>query len=278
MRYTLFVVFISIVLSSCSDNNEPMPDVCSQVTEITNGKSDFRNIFYDDYGRVIKYVAIVPDGNITSTYSYHGNDMIKIHTEVITYGLFDNEDVIREYDDEMYLENGQARYCDGIFTTNQLGHGSIFQKKYRYEFLYSSDNHLNVIKNTEWNKRGDSWAYDKPWSWDNYYKWENNNLIIVENYAGKKVPTYIYKYTYSSISGVQNILPIHLDRFQYYPLQLKGYFGAEPENLIIGIEQIRPDAPVSEALYRYTVNDNIITNYVETRDGVDDDYIVDWTR
>lgn len=144
--------------------------------------------------------------------------------------------------------------------------------------MYSSDNHLNVIKNTEWNKRGDSWAYDKPWSWDNYYKWENNNLITVENYAGKKVPTYIYKYTYSSILGVQNILPIHLDRFQYYPLQLKGYFGAEPENLIIGIERIRPDAPVSEALYRYTVNDNIITNYVETRDGVDDDYIVDWTR
>ena len=107
-----------------------------------------------------------------------------------------------------------------------------------------------IIQYTEWNKKGASWSDDNPWSWENYYIWENNNLITIEDYAGNKTPTYVYKYSYSSVSGVQNVQPIHLTRFQYFPLQLKGYFGAQTANLIIGIENIHPNASNSEITYQ----------------------------
>lgn len=276
MKYALILILTSIILSSCSNNDEPTPDVFSQVSEITNGKSDSQSILYDDYGRVIKYVATDPDETINSIYTYVGDNLIKIHTEHIIHGFLNGDDAIRKFEDELYLENGRAKYCDGIFTTNQFGQDIIYQKKYRHDFTYTTDNHLNVIKNTEWNKDGDSWAYDKPWSWENYYIWENNNLVTVEDYAGNKTPTYIYKYSYSPILEVQNVLPIHLARVQYYPLQLKGYFGTSPANLITGIKTIRPDSPNSESTYQYDITDNKIVGYTETLNGVSDKFTVTW--
>lgn len=254
-----------------------MPDVYSQVAEISNGESS-QYISYDDYGRVTKYVITFPDETVKSNYTYISNDLIKIHTESILHGFLNGEDAITEYKDELHLENGRAKYCDGIYSTNKLGGGTVFQKKYKHEFIYTSDNHLNVIKNTEWNKKGDSWAYDKPWSWENYYIWENNNLTSIEDCNGKQTPQYVYNYTYSSISGVQNILPVHFGRFQYFPLQLKGYFGSQPKNLIIEIESIRPDTPTTKTSYEYNIHDNKITDYTETRGENSTNYSVRWVE
>lgn len=278
MKYGLIVILSTLILSSCSNSDEPTPDVFSQVAEITNGKSESKTILYDDYGRVIKYVATYPDETINSTYIYVGDNLIKIHTEHIIYGFLNGDNAINQYDDELYLEKGRAKYCDGIFSTNQFGQGTVYQKKYRHDFTYTTDNHLNVIKHTEWNKTGETWAYDKPWSWENYYIWDNNNLVTIEDFNGNQTPTYIYKYSYSSISGVQNVLPIHLARFQYYPLQLKGYFGASSTNLIMGIERIRPDAPNSEITYQYNIKDNKIIGYTETENGNLIDYSVSWVE
>ncbi len=254
-----------------------MPDVYSQVAEISNGESS-QYISYDDYGRVTKYVITFPDETVKSNYTYISNDLIKIHTESILHGFLNGEDAITEYEDELHLENGRAKYCDGIYSTNKLGGGTVFQKKYKHEFIYTSDNHLNVIKNTEWNKNGDSWAYDRPWSWENYYIWENNNLISVEDCNGKQTPQYIYNYSYSSISGVQNILAVHFGRFQYFPLQLKGYFGSQPKNLIIGMEATRPNAPTSNISYEYNIKDNKITDYIEIQGGNSTSYSVRWVE
>lgn len=277
MKYFIIILLIPLLLSSCSNNDEPMPDVYSQVAEISNGESS-QYISYDDYGRVTKYVITFPDETVKSNYTYISNDLIKIHTESVLHGFLNGEDAITEYEDELHLENGRAKYCDGIYSTNKLGEGTVFQKKYKHEFIYTSDNHLNVIKNTEWNKKGDSWAYDKPWSWENYYIWENNNLTSVEDCNGKQTPQYVYNYTYSSISGVQNILAVHFGRFQYFPLQLKGYFGSQPKNLIIGMETTRPNAPTTNISYEYNIRDNKITDYIEIQGGNSTSYSVRWVE
>lgn len=278
MKYVPIIILATLILSSCSNNDEPTPEVFSQVAEITNGTSDSKSILYDDYGRVTKYVATYTDETINSTYTYVGENLIKIHTEHIIHGFLNGDNAIKQYDDDLYLEKGRAKYCDGIFSTNQFGQGTVYQKKYRHDFTYTTDNHLNVIKHTEWNKTGESWAYDKPWSWENYYIWDNNNLVTIEDCNGNQTPTYIYKYSYSSISGMQNVLPIHLARSQYYPLQLKGYFGTASANLITGIERIRPDAPNSEITYQYNIKDNKIIGYTETENGNLIDYSVSWVE
>lgn len=276
MKYVLIIAIATLFLSSCSDNDGPVPDVFTQVSEITNGKSESKTILYDDYGRVIKFVATFPDATISSTYSYIGEDLIKIHTEHIIPGYLNGDNAITQYDDELHLKNGRAVYCNGIYTTNQFDQGRIFQKKYRHDFTYTTSNHLNVVKHTEWYKNGDDWDYEKPLSWENYYIWVDDNLVTVEDFNGNQTPTYVYKYSYSSVSGVQNVLPMHLERYQYFPLQLKGCFGAGPVNLIKSIEQNRQNASNSEITYQYNIIDNKITDYTETKDGVSDKYYVTW--
>lgn len=278
MKNVLFIVLASLMLSSCADNDEPTPEVFTQIAEITDGKSVSHSFLYDDYGRVVKYVASFPDETVSSTYTYVSDDMIKIHTEHAIHYSLNEEEAQRVYDDEMHLENGRAKYCEGIFSTNQFGQDQVYQKKYRQEFAYTPGNHLNVVKNTEWNKKGDSWADDAPWRWEIYYIWTNNNLTSIEDYAGNNAPAYTYKYNYSSVSGVQNVLPIHLARFQYFPLQLKGYFGAEPANLITGVERIGPDASNSTTTYQYTITDNKITAYIVTQAGNYNSHSVSWTK
>lgn len=278
MRYVLSFILSSMILSSCSKSDEPVPDTFSQVVEITNGKSETQSILYDEYGRVIRYAATFPGETINSIYTYVGDNLIKIHTERITQGLLNGDNAISQYEDELYLEKGRAKYCDGKYSTNQFVQSSLYQKKYRQEFIYTTDSHLNVIKNTEWYKNGDSWNDDNPWSWENYYIWENDNLVTIEDCDGNETPTYVYKYSYSSMSGVQNVLPIHLGRFQYFPLQLKGYFGAGPANLIICIENKLPDASNSKITYKYSIIDNKITDYTETQNGVSERYSVTWVE
>lgn len=275
MKLLIYIVLTLLIFSSCSNNDEPETDVFTQVAEITNGDNNTQSISYDTYGRVTKYVITGNEDKVIATYSYPSDDLIKIHTEeTITWGK--NNSTTRSFDDEVYLENGRADYCEGIFATDEFG--TIFQKKYRHDFSYTAGNHLNVVKCTEWNKNGDSWNYKKPWSWENYYIWEDNNLVSIEDYAGSEKPKYIYNYSYSSVSGIQNIIPLHFGRYQYYPLQLKGYFGSNPENLIEGVESIVPNMPVIMSYYEYVIDKNIITGYSETRDDSSKQYSVSWTE
>ena len=58
-----------------------MPDVYSQVAEISNGESS-QNVYYDDYGRVTEYVVTFRDETVKSTYTYISDDLIKIYTFV----------------------------------------------------------------------------------------------------------------------------------------------------------------------------------------------------
>lgn len=273
-----FGVLISLLplLASCDNQEEPTPEVFSQVAEISNGTTTSRQITYDKYGRTVKYTVSYPGGSVNATYSYPSDNTISIHTEDVAYGTLGISDIVREYDDEIHLENGRASYCDGVFSSNEFG--TPFQKKYRHEFTYTSGNHLNVVKWTEWNRQGDEWALDRPWTWENYYIWENGNLTEIEDFSGKTTPFYRYKYSYSTTSGIQNITVIHYGRHQYYPLQLGGILGAQPENLISGVQIEQADVLPVQTRYEYNIIDGRVTVYTETRNNNSDTFTVTWTE
>lgn len=277
MKNLLLLIFTAVCLVSCSNQDDPDPEIFSQVAEISNGHNTLsQKITYDSYGRVVEYSAFYPTESVSAKYTYTADNLINIHTQDVIFGQNGASDIVRMYEDELYLENGRASYCEGEFTSNDTG--SLYQKKYRHDFTYTTDNHLNTIKWTEWNKRGDNWAYDKPWTWTNYYVWENGNLIEVEDFLGNSKPSYTYKYTYSTISQVRNIVPIQFGRFQYYPLQLKGIFGLQPQNLIIGMEQTTNGGASYKTDYKYKIEDGRIINYSVTQNGTSDAFSVVWTR
>lgn len=138
MKNSFFIILIAFLAVSCSNNDEPSTEIFQQLSEIANGESISQKISYDEYGRVIKYVATYPGESVEAVYSYPSENLIKIHTQNIIFGQGDICDIIRKYDDEMYLEKGRASYCEGIFSTKELGVDVLFQKKYRHDFqLYS---------------------------------------------------------------------------------------------------------------------------------------------
>ena len=277
MKIYQFLIYSVVLFVSCSTQDEPDPEIFSQVAEISNDHNIIsQKITYDSYGRVIEYTALYPTESVSAAYTYTADNLINIHTQDVIFGQNGDSDIMRVYEDELYLENGRASYCEGVFTSNDTG--SLFQKRYRHDFTYTPDHHLNVIKCTEWNKRDDDWAYDKPWSWENYYVWENGNLIEVEDFFGNTKPYYTYKYTYSTISAVQNIVPIQFGRFQYYPLQLKGIFGLQPKNLIMGMEQITNGGAPYKTDYKYIIEGGKIINYSVIKNGISDAFSVVWTN
>ncbi len=282
MKKLAIIALSALVITSCSKQDEPDPEVYLQVSEITNGANHYKKFTYDDYGRVIKYIDSYSDETITVTYSYPSEYKILSHTEcrwsVPSWDGVGMREALREYDDEIVVDKGRIVSCEGIYSTNELSESDLFRKKYRHKFTYTEDNHLNVVKCTEWSRLGDSWAYDKPWTWENYYLWENGNLTEVQDCAGNTTPVYTYKYSYSTVIGINNVVGIHFDRPQYYPLMLKGYFGPMSKNLISGIERIKAGEESLVWQYDYIISDNIITSFTEIINGVSDTYNVLWTE
>lgn len=279
MKNVLPALIIPFLLASCSDKEDVSPDVFSQVSEI-KGTSQSQEITYDSYGRVVKYVESYPHETITCTYSYPSDDLIKIHTEHLIQES-QGYDRVDEYDDELFLNNGRADYCEGVFSSNRK---SIYPKKYRHEFVYMPDNHLNVVKWTEWDwdKITLDWIYDRPWSWESYYIWENGNLVEVEDYSGyKDKVAYRFKYSYSEVSGVKNIVRIHLGRYQYYPLQLQGIFGSQSNSLISRSQTNEFNKTIRESAYSYDITDKKISSYTEfqyreSQNGTSETFSVSW--
>lgn len=276
MKYLIPTLLISLALVSCSDDDRPTPAARPQVSEITDGISTTQKIVYDADGRVTGYRVSYTDQTIDCTYSYPSEGLIEIRTRAVTKGHLGEPDVVREYTDELHTTGGRAAYCDGVFS--EIGAGYVFQKKYRHEFTYQPDNCLNVVICTEWNKQGDDWAYDQPWAWENRYVWADGNLTRVEDGNDHNSPEYTFEYTYSQTLGVDNIVAIHFDRYQYYPLQLAGILGTAPKNLIAGmIAKHRGDTYLQET-YTYDIREDRITAFTLTRNTHPATYTVLWTR
>lgn len=272
--FPLFALLI--LLASCDEKNEPNPDIYMQIAEISDESSDYKiNFSYDAYGRVVKYSEYNTHETIEISYSYPSADQINMHTRCVIPLLWDANGIEIIYDDQLYLDKGRASYCEGIYKRTE--NESVIEKKYRHDFTYTSDNHLNVVKCTEWNKLGDSWAFERPWTWENFYIWENGNLVEVEDYNGNNTPAYTYKYNYFPIKDVENIVAINMGRYQYYPLQLKGIFGSWSINLISSTDTYSSINKTSMTTdYIYDIQENRIISYTENRGGKSNVFSVIW--
>lgn len=270
--------FLSLIFVSCS-KDEPAPDVFMQIASITDKDGSVgRQISYDSYGRVIGYKCSYPNESVVAEYEYVSDDLVKISTEDIIFGEKGVYDIVRTYHDELHLENGHAVSCDGIFSQREQDE-TPFEKKYRHEFNYTSDNLLNTVKWTEWNKVGEEWAEDKPWSWDNFYYWDNGNLVKIEDFFGHTYPCITYTFGYADFAGIQNVVPIPMGLYQYIPLQFKGVFGPQPAGLISEIHRADTFNGNFSTSYVYEIAEGRITNYQESRsNGVSETFSVQWTK
>lgn len=270
--------FLSLIFVSCS-KDEPAPDVFMQIASITDeGGSVVRQISYDSYGRVIGYKCSYPNESVVAEYEYVSDDLVKISTEDIIFDEKGAYDIVRTYHDELHLENGRAVSCDGIFSRSEQDE-TPFEKKYRHEFNYTSDNLLNTVKWTEWNKVGEEWAEDKPWSWENFYYWDNGNLVKIEDFFGHTYPCITYSLKYADFAGIQNVVAIPMGLYQYVPLQFKGVFGPQPAGLINEIHRTDTFNGNFSTSYVYEIAEGRITNYQESHsNGVSETFSVQWTK
>ena len=280
MRYIdISLAFLSIpflLLSSCSKSEEPTPDLFMQVSSIKlGGSSGSRQWSYDAYGRVVQYKAWEGSLHLDVEYTYVSDNLVKIHTEEIVEGQNGAYDVLNTYEEELHLDKGRADYCEGTVTLLTWD-ADPYEKKYRNDFIYTMDNHLNVLKVTEWVKHDGEWNDDNVSTWENYYIWEDGNLVQIEDYSGKYAPERFYTYSYNSIKGVQNLLEIPMSYYQYYPLQLKEMFGPLSSNLISEVNISGDDYFLSTS-YDYGLSNGRIVSYSVRRDDRTDSYTVQWT-
>lgn len=278
-----FILIVCLFMTACR-NEEPSHEVFMQIESIiSNTGSDNSQFTYDSNGRVTSYMRVCNNESFIITYEYVSEDLIKITTHDVIKEASMNQDgnyidVIRTVKDELHLENGRAVSCDGLFSWIE-GEKNTVEKKYRQEFGYTRDNLLNWIKWTQWNKSGDNWDEDRPWSWENYYYWENGNLVKIEDYSGHAYPYITYSFKYGDASGIQNVVPIPMEGLQYYPLQLKGFFGSMPIRLITEIDQSDTSTGNHITTYQYNLTERRITNYLESNErGESNQYSVQWTK
>lgn len=270
------LLFLPLVIVACSED-EPKHQIFMQISTIINASETIsRQISYDSYGRVISYKSVSPKESIVSEYVHVSDSLIKITTKYYYSGS-----ITRSYtmQDDLHIENGRAVSCDGIFR-EQVQDELPVEKKYRHEFNYTLDNFLNTIKWTEWYIRGDNWE-DYPWTWENYYYWREGNLEEIEDHLGQSSPTFTYSFKYTDVVGLQNVVPIPMGRYQYFPLQLQGVFGSQPLNLISEISQIHysDDVYNMSYKYKYEIVEDRIVNYQEIPSkGMFDEFYVDWTK
>lgn len=272
------LLFIPVwLLTSCGKSDEPTHNVFMQVSSIKINGSDLgsRLWTYDSYGRVVGYKALEAPLHINVDYDYISDDLVKIHTEEIVEGQNGANNILNIYEDELHLEKGRADYCEGK-VTRYTWDSDPYEKKYRHDFIYTMDNHLNVLKVTEWEKLDDGWNDESPLVWENYYVWEEGNLVKVEDYSGRYAPYSLKTYKYNGVRGTQNILGIPMGDYQYYPLQLKEIFGPMSVSLI-SERCISDDNGISVTSYDYEVYDGRITAYSVTSENSTSTYTVQWT-
>ena len=279
MRYIDFhLAFLSLpflLLSSCSKSDEPVYDIFMQVSSIKlDGSSDSRQITYDSYGRVIVYKSLDGPLHLNVEYSYVSDDLVNIHTEELIIGQNGAYNILNTYEEELHLEKGRADYSVGT-VTRQTWDTDPYEKKYRHDFFYTMDNHLNVMKITEWEKLDGKWNEETSSTWENYYVWEGANLVEIEDYSGKYAPQRFYSYCYNSIKGVHNILEIPMVYSYYYPLQLKEMFGSMSVNLISEL-RISDDDDLPVKSYVYDVSNGRIVSYSATSGNWKDTFTVQW--
>lgn len=264
-------ICFSLVLMSCSDNDEPSNTVWMQPASITTPDVNGANqtFIYDDYGRVVFWsmTANKPNDNTkyTARYSYPNDNVISVSAEEELGASY------RIFEETIYLNEGRAVSSVGTFVSKANG-SSQLNKTYRLEFTYLPDNHLNVVKHSEVVGIGEDikpGAWDKAWTWENYLIWEDGNLKESQDFQGNSsvYQTTRYEY-YADAVEYPIIIPGIINNAHHEPLYMQGVFGRVSNNLVKSTKMYDSYDDIYYSLdYTYKLKNSRITDYTETTIG-----------
>lgn len=267
-----FIYFFSlalfVILTSCSNNDEPGYSVFMQPssiasTDVNGGSQTFE---YDEYGRIIFWTQTPNSQNgfaYSAKFDYPDKNTIKVIFE--EYVMNGSKRCFRE---TIKLANNRASSAEGTFISEVNGNTDM-RKTYRLVFEYDNSNHLAIVRHSEVvgidsDIRDDAW--DKAWSWENYLIWEDGNLKEFQDYQGHSSLYRTTKYDYS-IYAVEYpiIIPFVVNNAHHTPLFMQGVFGLNSTNCVKTVTILDKDGNMN-LLRQYTCEfeDARIIEYTET--------------
>lgn len=280
----LLIVVAFAFLQACSDDDTPKvdPDAPAAIMVSSIKADDDIQDFAYSGGRISKWSRDIEDITYNATFSYPTDNTVAIYC-VSVEDVFLGKKCETVYDETLTLDaEGKAQNVSGIW--KQTYDNAVIKKKYAFEFIYSTDQRLERIKWTEWQRKGDGWAEDHPWTFENELVWKDGNLVKYVDYLGKSKPYLTIEYDYMplSLKGKDIVVaPMMMVRPYYYPLQLAGMFGRISKDILSKQTYNYEDGTQFTYKYSYDISqgsvDSTIEAYYLARDNhPETKYAVSW--
>lgn len=219
------VAIAATVFSACSskDDEPEAPAAPARLLAVTRSDDWHETYAYDRHGRIRELIGAAKDENLNIVYSYPDDKTIEITT---TYSWKDQTRCLSEVAE---LENGRVKLIDGVEQDYQNG-DMTRDVKYSCTFTYDGFNRLRSIGWTQWQPNA---ASPRPWRWESTLKWQDTKLLEYADGQGHEEPYITTAYTYYDSQAVgSNPLALPFIALQYTPLQMTGYFGLQPSELL----------------------------------------------
>lgn len=262
----LFFAILCITFVSCSENDEPEPQVYMMPSSITSddAKGTYQTFAYDSYGRIIKWTQKFDGDNLTATFSYPDNNTIVIKS---TEMILDQE---RTFNETITLEKGRATKSEGTLVYDFRNDASPLRKTYKLEFEYDNfTDNLTEVKHSEVVGIGEDVtdaSWEKAWTWSDYLYWEDGNLKEYQVFQGHSSVQQTIKYDYS-IYGVLYpvIIPPVINSYHHLPLFMQGVFGLNSNNYVSRASYLDAAGNITRSCeYSYEFENGYVKSYAET--------------
>lgn len=265
-NFFFLLACLCIILASCSDNDEPKPQVYMMPSSIqsddVNGSS--QTFSYDSYGRIISWKQLFDGDNVISTFSYPDNNTIVVKS---TETILNQE---RTFNEIITLDKGRASKAEGNLVYDFKNGSGPMRKTYRLEFEYDNfTDHLTEVKHSEVMGIGEDVtdaSWEKAWTWCDYLYWENGNLIEVQKYQGHSSVQKTIKYEYSSYGVLYPvIIPSVINSYHHLPLFMQGVFGLNSNNFVSSATYLDAAGNITRSCdYIYEFENGYVKSYTET--------------
>lgn len=262
----LFFVFLSVILASCSEKDEPEPLVymmpSSILSDNANGAS--QTFSYDSYGRIISWKQKYNAQVVTATFSYPDNNTIVAKSTEI----FPDQE--RTFNETITLDKGRAIKSEGTFVADFKNGASPFLKTYRLEFDYDNfTDNLTEVKHSEVVGIGEDVtdaSWEKAWTWSDYLYWEDGNLKEYQNFQGLSSIQQTVKYDYSIYDVFYPvIIPPVINSYHHLPLFMQGVFGLNSNNFVSRASYLDAAGNITRTFdYSYEFENGYVKTYTET--------------
>lgn len=264
--FLLFFAISCLTFVSCSENDEPEPQIYMMPASITSDDAEgtSQTFAYDSYGRIIKWTQKFEDDKIIACFSYPDKNTIVVKS---TEFILDQE---RTFNETITLEKGRASKAEGTFVHDWKNGAGPFHKTYRLEFEYDNfTHHLTEVKHSEVVGIGENvtdTSWEKAWTYTNYLYWEDGNLKEYQIFQGHSSVQQTVKYDYS-IYGVLYpiIIPPVINSYHHLPLFMQGIFGLNSKNFVKRASYLDAAGNITRSCdYSYEFENGYVKSYAET--------------